>query len=509
MKRKERIKKLLAHLAEGIFDKDDILALGLLAAVSGESIFLLGPPGVAKSLLARKLKYAFCEGKSFEYLMSRFSTPDEIFGPISIRKLKEEDKYERITAKYLPDANVVFLDEIWKASSAIQNALLTILNERIYRNGEQELQVNIRCIISASNELPQLGEGLEALWDRFLIRSQVSEIRNPQSFLQMITSNKDAYTDTVPTELKLSEIELEEWSAEIDTIDVPEVVLNVIQILKHKIEEYNEHHNPQILVYDRRWKKIIRLLRTSAFLNERKQVDLMDCFLMVHCLWNTPEQIPAIFQILSEIIREHGYHLTLHLGALSRELQEFEQDVRNETLIAHQVVVEEMQSVDTEFLEVLNIRNYFEGNLIKKADFVKLNVEEWKSISLFDMSHNLVNKIQAKLALQKHTLEILHNSQVIPLKIKTVEREKIEYIKKKPHSLVEKFWNEKAQELKNYIQSQQKRLQEDAPDELNHLKNNLFVPAHLSEIVEANMKESSKILQNLALQLEKIVHLYE
>lgn len=509
MKRKERIKKLLAHLAEGIFDKDDTLALGLLAAVSGESIFLLGPPGVAKSLLARKLKYAFCEGKSFEYLMSRFSTPDEIFGPISIRKLKEEDKYERITAKYLPDANVVFLDEIWKASSAIQNALLTILNERIYRNGEQELQVNIRCIISASNELPPLGEGLEALWDRFLIRTQVSEIRNPQSFLQMITSNKDAYADTVPAELKLSEIELSEWSAEIDTIDVPEVVLNVIQILKHKIEEYNEHHNPQILVYDRRWKKIIRLLRTSAFLNERKQVDLMDCFLMVHCLWNTPEQMPAIFQTLSEIIREHGYHLTLHLGALSRELQEFEQDVRNETLIAHQVVVEEMQSVDTEFLEVLNIRNYFEGNLIKKADFVKLNVEEWKSISLFDMSHNLVNKIQAKLALQKHTLEILHNSQVIPLKIKTVEREKIEYIKKKPHNLVEKFWNEKAQELKNYIQNQQKRLQNDAPDELNHLKTNLFVPAHLSEIVEANMKESSKILQNLALQLEKIVHLYE
>ncbi len=509
MKRKERIKKLLAHLAEGIFDKDDILALGLLAAVSGESIFLLGPPGVAKSLLARKLKYAFYEGKSFEYLMSRFSTPDEIFGPISIRKLKEEDKYERITTKYLPDANIVFLDEIWKASSAIQNTLLTILNEKIYRNGEQELQVHIRCIISASNELPQLGEGLDALWDRFLIRLQVSEIRNPQSFLQMITSNKDAYADTVPAELKLNEVELGEWSAEIEDIDVPEVVLNVIQILKHKIDEYNEYHNPQILVYDRRWKKIIRLLRTSAFLNERKQVDLMDCFLMVHCLWSIPEQIPAIFQMLSEIIREHGYHLTLNLGALSRELQEFEQEVRNETLIPHQVVVEEMQSVDTEFLEILNIRNYFEGNLIKKSDFVKLNVEEWKSISLFDTSHNLVNKIQAKLALQKHTIEILHNSQVIPLKIKTLEREKTEYIKKKPHSLVAKFWNEKAQELKNYIQNQQKRLQEDAPEELNHLKTNIFVPAHLAEIVEANMKESRKILQNLALQLEKIVHMYE
>lgn len=508
MKRKERIQQLLRHLSEGLYDKDEALALGLLAAVSGESIFLLGPPGVAKSLLARKLKYAFQEGKSFEYLMSRFSTPDEIFGPISIRKLKEEDKYERITTKYLPDANVVFLDEIWKASSAIQNALLTILNERIYRNGEQEMQVNIRCVISASNELPPTGEGLEALWDRFLIRIQVGEIRNAQSFLQMITARGDVYADTVPYELKLSETELDEWSEQIDAVELPDVVLNIIQVLKYKLEEYNQHHTPPILVYDRRWKKIVRLLRTSAFLNERSFVDLMDCFLMVHCLWDKPEQIPVIFQMLSEIIGEHGYHLALNLGALSRELYEFEQEVRNEVFIPHQVITEEMQSVDTEFLEVLNIRNYFQGSLIKKSDFVKLNIEEWKSIGLFDTEHNLVNKIQAKLSLEKHTIEILHNSQTIPLKMKTVAREKTEYIKKKPHPLVQKFWNEKAQELKNYIQQQQQKLTEEAPVELKHLKTNLFVPAPLAQIVERNMNESKKVLQNLALQLEKIVHLY-
>jgi len=229
---KPKITELLKRLNDGVIEKEEVIALSLLSSIAGESIFLLGAPGVAKSLVARRLKYAYKDGSSFEYLMNRFSTPDEIFGPVSISQLKDHDKYERIVKNYLPTATVVFLDEIWKAGPSIQNALLTVLNEKIYRNGDQEIQVPMKALISASNELPSKGEGLEALWDRFLVRLIVDGVKDKQSFNDMISKTLNSYSDTVGEALKISDDEYKKWNKEIEDIEIPENVFNVIHVIR-------------------------------------------------------------------------------------------------------------------------------------------------------------------------------------------------------------------------------------------------------------------------------------
>ena len=298
---KERIQSLLQEMSKGIYEKDTELAMSLLAAVAGESLILLGPPGVAKSMVARRVKAAFHRGKSFEYLMSRFSTPDEIFGPVSISKLKDSDKYERSIEGYLPTADVVFLDEIWKAGPAIQNTLLTVMNEKLFRNGDKEIHVPLKLLVAASNELPAQGEGLEALWDRFIIRMECGNIKQEKNFNAMLTDEQGEGNAEIPSELQIKEDEYQEWTRKIDLIAIPERVLKCIATIRKAlgsvaVDFSDERHD--VYVSDRRWKKIARLMRASALVNDRNEVTVADLVPMFHCLWQEPGEANDVRRII-------------------------------------------------------------------------------------------------------------------------------------------------------------------------------------------------------------------
>ena len=304
----ERFKQLLGEMNRGIYEKETEISLSLLAALAGESIILLGPPGVAKSMVARQLKTAFKDARSFEYLMSRFSTPDEIFGPVSIQKLKTSDTYERAVEGYLPTADVVFLDEIWKAGPAIQNTLLTVINEKIFRNGNREMHLPLKLLVAASNELPAKGEGLEALWDRFVIRIESRPIKLEKNFRAMLLEaptdflGPTDFTDSTDfSDLKITAEEYAEWAEKICKIGVKEEVLDAISAIRKSLRAVNvdeaaERRN--IYVSDRRWKNIVRLLRTSAFMQDREEVDICDLLPIYHCLWQEPEERDAIRSIV-------------------------------------------------------------------------------------------------------------------------------------------------------------------------------------------------------------------
>jgi MoxR-like ATPase len=302
---KTRIQTILRQISEGVYEKDAELALSLLAALSGESVILLGPPGVAKSMVARRLKLAFAHARSFEYLMSRFSTPDEIFGPVSIQRLKSDDVYQRCVEGYLPTADVVFLDEIWKAGPAIQNTLLTVINEKVYLNGNQLMRLPLKLLIGASNELPVQGEGLEALWDRFLIRLVSQPIQNEESFYRMVDPSSLDERDMQPISDAITEDEYLQWLKAISSVKVPREVLLAITGIRDglkdvAIEGQDVHRN--IYVSDRRWKKIVHLMCASAFVHDRDEVNVSDLQLAIHCLWNEPDELSSIGKLVADAI---------------------------------------------------------------------------------------------------------------------------------------------------------------------------------------------------------------
>lgn len=344
---RNRIEKLLSFIGKDLIEKDEAVRLALLSSIAGESIFFLGPPGTAKSLVSRRLKLAF-KGENeksvsyFEYLMNQFSTPDEIFGPVSLKAL-EENQYERITQGFLPEANVAFLDEIWKASPAIQNTLLTILNEKKFHNGNKVNEVPLKALISASNELPQKNQGLEALWDRFLIRAIVNPIQKNEDFEKFLYGEKVRAelepTDSMKKNLILTS-ELEEWTEKIEKIEIPDEVRNVINEIRNELSSKNEkkQEDEKFYVSDRRWKKIIKILKTSAFLNGRNSVDLMDCQLIEYCIWNTENQIEEAKQIVKDCVEQNGLEVDTTVDDICNEIKDFDND------ITEQFYVEEMIS---------------------------------------------------------------------------------------------------------------------------------------------------------------------
>jgi len=519
MEVKGQITKLLDDLNKGVYEKQEVIALTLLTAVAGESIFLLGAPGVAKSLIARRLKFGFNDGTSFEYLMNRFSTPDEIFGPVSISQLKDHDKYERIIKNYLPSATVVFLDEIWKAGTSIQNALLTVLNEKVYRNGDQEIKVPMKALISASNELPMKGEGLEALWDRFLVRYVVDGITDKDSFNEMISKSLNSYDDNVSTALKLTDDQYNKISAEIDKVEIPENVFNVIHIIRNYVKQHNkkdEKQENQIYISDRRWRKIVRLLRTSAFLNDRKAVDLMDCFLIAHCIWNEPKQFATVLQFTKDAVQKHGYSLTLNLSDIKEELEEFNEEVKSETSFVKPVSYDDPVTVHKKFYRIATFNNnngssYFnrDYNLIQKSDFDKLTTE-YQRIDLHrdgddEYYHNKTDQYQLKKG--SNGVSVVFDGRTY--KLESVEKERKQTFSKKPHKAVQKEWDKRVKVVLTTTSNLKSQIDHYRSNDLKHLAVNLFVNPSLAEIVEANLNTTQKGIEKLEVEVTRIQHYYE
>ncbi len=277
----DRLRRLRDALLTGLVERDMAVRLALLAALTGEHLLLVGPLGTAKGVLARRLHLAFKGSTYFERLLTKCSVPEELFGPLSAKG----------TDRYLPTASIAFLDEIFKANSAILNALLTLLNEREFDNGCERRPTPLISVIGGSNELAE-GEELNALFDPFLLRLRIGPV-SAKSFPALLALRGDAPPD-VAEALCFTPNELRAVQAAASQVEVPDELLAML------VELRDWFAAQEIPVSDGRWRKVVKLLQVSALTNGRSMASVWDGWLVQHCLWSKPEDAAKVYAWYSD-----------------------------------------------------------------------------------------------------------------------------------------------------------------------------------------------------------------
>jgi MoxR-like ATPase len=298
-----KLKKLGEHLECGLVGRRDHARMLLLAAVAGENALLFGPPGTAKSLLARRLKDCFAdEVRYFECLLTKFSMPEEVFGPVSLKGL-EKDIFRRVYDRYMPGAGVAFIDETFKANSAILNSMLTILNEREFDTGNERIKVPLRCVVGASNEMPKEAE-LEALYDRFIIRMRVDRLQDEDQLTRFLTNTAEYVAPEAS--LRLTKADLEAIAKAAKALPVEDPVIELLVELREWC------HGKGIKISDRRLVKIRQLLQVAATTSGRESASLSDAWVIRHCAWDdfTTDQAEKLAEWLDSRIDKQQHNLS-------------------------------------------------------------------------------------------------------------------------------------------------------------------------------------------------------
>lgn len=308
MSTQEKLKKIREELQQAFLERGDLIDGALSALLCSQHVLIIGPPGTAKSMLADEICRRITGAGYFQWLLTRFTTPEEVFGAVSLKAL-EEDDYRRVTAHKLPEAHIAFLDEIFKSNSSILNAILTLINERLFHNGKSITAVPLLTLFGASNELPEDDE-LMALYDRFLLRFVVSYIAEDFRFLRMLEADPSAERTTLTLE------ELRALQTEVQNTPIPN------PIYRHIADIRRELGKKGIVASDRRYRQCLALLRAHAYLAGEKEVTERDLFFLEHVLWRDPGEHNDVKTTLRELLL--GYEEEVkELLYQSREIRDY------------------------------------------------------------------------------------------------------------------------------------------------------------------------------------------
>src|SRR5262245_42440301 len=318
--------EVLNPMKRAFVGKDEVIDLLGICLVGGENLFILGPPGTAKSALVNQLA-ARLEGKTFDYLLTRFTEPNELFGPFDIRKLRDGE-LQTNTEGMLPDASLVFLDELLNANSAILNSLLVALNERVFRRGKETRPLAALMFVGASNHLPE-DDALQALFDRFLLRVHCDNVPG------------ERLPDVLTAGWKLASGVVLKSALHFDDLRAAKAALAQLELaaLRQPFAELvHRIRHAGIPVSDRRAVKLQRVIAASALLAGRNEARLSDLWVVRH-IWDTEEQQEVLASLVDQAIANEqaasGDHPRARSGdgpdaeALARDLEGLEASWEN------------------------------------------------------------------------------------------------------------------------------------------------------------------------------------
>jgi len=287
---REKLQNLEIELNDLFIERYEAVRGLILALLSRTNILFLGTPGTAKSMMVKEFAKHVSGANYFEWLLSRYSTPDELFGPISAKGLME-DHYRRLVTGKLPEAHFAFLDEIFKANTGILNALLSLANERIFYNDGKPEQSSLLCLVGASNEVPEDSDNLDALFDRFHLKYKVDPIQETSEFLRMLELNE---TNGIPKNIiQIEELKLAQ--TDIYTVELSKGMFEMFSKVRKSLDSNG------IKVSDRTYKIAVRITRAEAWLRGSKIVEEGDFEILKHLFWQDPDKIKKVHSTIIDL----------------------------------------------------------------------------------------------------------------------------------------------------------------------------------------------------------------
>ena len=371
---------IMKEIAKPFVSREEEAKVIVLALLTKEHAVLIGEPGTAKSALIRRAAQIL-NMKYFMYLLTKYTEPAELFGPLDINALKE-GKYVRITSNKLPEAEIVFLDEIFRANSAILNTLLTIMNERVFYDGYTEIKVRLWSLFGASNEVPEDPE-LEALYDRFLLRHYVKPVTDDQwrELLRAAWSiEKEGYPKPSIVVDRETLEKLHRKIFEVDLSPIEHKLLKVLSVLESK----------NIHLTDRRKGKALKAIAAHALINGRLKATEEDLMVLKFIAPHDIDDFEKVHIILSEELKTAYRYL--------RELDEIAASIREVDSY-----VSSFPSISSRFVEYRLIEIYRDLESTKERVLAMLN--ETSDEAVHRKVSEVVEKIDAVMEKIKRKIE--------------------------------------------------------------------------------------------------------